>query len=469
MTAHDRPPLVGVDRAVPLVTGQMRRYVNLDYAASTPPLVAVARAVDALLPWYSSVHRGAGFPSQVSTAAYEGARQAVRTFIHARPGDAIIFTRNTTDAINLFASSLPDDAHVLAFAVEHHANMLPWRGHVRVSYLPVPASPDDALATLDDALTAMPAGYRLVAVTGASNVTGEVWPLDQIVRVAHRHEARVLVDAAQLAPHFPIDMQASDVDYLALSAHKMYAPFGSGALIGRDDWLRDAPPFLSGGGAVDFVTLDDVMWTSLPDRQEAGSPNVLGAVALGVACQALRGYGMDRLAAEELELAAYARRRLAEIPGITLYELWRGADVPRLGIVAFNVEGFYHSHLATILSAEHGVGVRHGCFCAHPFMQQLLDFDATEAASIRHDIACGRKDRVPGAVRISIGLGTTRQDIDDITQALMTIVTDGPSWGYRVVEASGEYVPDPETRLWPDLPLPLHSPMSIGGESSCHI
>ncbi len=391
----------------------------------------------------------------------------MRTFLHARHDDAIIFTRNTTDAINLLASSLPDGAHVLTFAVEHHANLLPWRqSQARVTYLPTPGSPSEALSSLEHALKKKPRGPLLVAVTGASNVTGEVWPLRQITSLAHRYGARVLADAAQLAPHFPIDLQEIDADYLALSGHKLYAPFGAGCLIGRGDWLHDAPPFLLGGGAVEFVTLNDVMWSSLPDRQEAGSPNVVGAVALGVACQTLGRFGMDRLAAEELEMAAYARSKLAEIPGVTLYELWSDGSVPRLGICSFNVQGFWHSQLAAILSAEYGVGVRHGCFCAHPFMQELLDCDTASAARIQQDIACGRKDKVPGAVRISIGLGTTRDDIDYAAQALTSIVSQGPQWSYRQVEESGEYVPVPETRAWPHLPLPLSAIPSVGSESS---
>ncbi len=467
MTVQQRPFLVGENQMVPLVSGSSCRYVNLDYAASTPPLASVAHAVDAFLPWYSSVHRGAGFRSQVSTAAYESARRAVHTFFHADVAAEVVFTRNTTDAVNLLASSLPDRTAVLAFATEHHANMLPWRrGHAEVHYLPVPSSPGDVLLLLEDRLKALANRHRLVAVTGASNVTGEVWPVRQIVDLVHRYDARVLVDAAQLAPHVPIDMQELGVDYLAMSGHKMYAPFGAGVLVGRSDWLGNAPPFLFGGGAVDFVTLDDVLWTSLPDRQEAGSPNVVGAVALGAACDTLSCYGMHRVAAEEIELANYARMELSKIPGITHYALWPDADVARLGIITFNLATYWHSLLAAILSAEFGVGVRHGCFCAHPFMVKLIGVNDARADRIHADIASGHKDRIPGAVRMSIGLGTTRADIDYFVAALESVLRDGPRWRYRVLGTSGEYVPDPDTRQWPDLPLSLRSPASMGGESS---
>jgi selenocysteine lyase/cysteine desulfurase len=449
------PTLVGAEVQVPLVSGRRSGYVDLDYAASTSALTEVANAVEAFLPWYSSVHRGAGFKSLLATAAYEGARQAVRDFFHARSTDAVIFVRNTTDAINLLASALPPDSEVLAFDIEHHANMLPWRRpELQVRYLPASGSPGDALAVLEDALRKSTRTTRLVAITGASNVTGEVWPVSGVVALAHRYGARVLLDGAQLAAHYPVDLEALGVDFFGFSAHKMYAPFGIGALIGPTDWLSSGPPFIRGGGAVDFVTLDSVLWSALPERQEAGSPNVVGAVALGTACRSLARYGMDRLSADELALAAQARRRLAAVPGVELYALWP-MDTPRLGIFAFNVLGFEHNQIAAILSAEYGIGVRHGCFCAHPLMLHLLHVADQEAVAIRHEIAAGNRGRVPGAVRASLGIGTTLDDIDRLCAALEEIVTDGPKWSYRLDTTSGEYVPDPETRPWPSLSIPL--------------
>ncbi len=462
-----RLTLVGADQRVPLITGEQRRYVNLDYAASTPALVPVAEAVESFLPWYSSVHRGAGFKSQVATAAYEGAREEIRRFFGARPDDAVLITRNTTDAINLLASALPEGTHVYAFGVEHHANMLPWRhAGLEVTYLPIPASPAEALERLEDALRGANDRHALVAVTGASNVTGEVWPHRQVVELGHRYGARVLLDGAQIAAHYPIDMAALEVDYLAVSGHKMYAPYGAGALLGRPDWLSAHDPYLYGGGAVDFVTLESVLWTALPERQEAGSPNVVGAVAMGAACRALGDYGMARLADEEMALARYARERVGRIAGVDRYGIWAG-DVPRLGIVAFNVHGYWHSQVAAVLSAEHGIGVRHGCFCAHPLMLHLLDVSAEEAGLVRDEIAHGQKGRVPGAVRASMGLGTTTEDVDALVSALESLVADGPRWQYRQEPDTGEYVPEPETRAWPALPVGLSSAaVSRGGESS---
>jgi selenocysteine lyase/cysteine desulfurase len=459
--------LVGSDDRVPLITGSESRYVNLDYSASTPPLAVVAAAVAEFLPWYSSVHRGAGYKSQVATAAYEGARRAVGRYFGARPDDAVLFVRNTTDAMNLLASALPTDTEVFAFALEHHANLLPWRRRgLRITYLPMPGDPGEAEAVLSRALEAPGAATRLVAVTGASNVTGEIWPLRELVEIAHRHGARVVIDAAQLAAHHPVDLTTLGADYLAASGHKMYAPFGAGVLIGRPDWLARQEPYLRGGGAVDFVTLDSVMWSALPDRQEAGSPNVVGAVAMGAACDALSDYGLARLAEHEKALATYARERLARIDRVEVYRLWP-EESDRLGIATFNLAGVPHSLLAAILSAEFGIGVRHGCFCAHPLMIHLLRVSDARADQIRAGIASGDKSVVPGAVRASMGIGTTTEDIDALVEAVEIIAAKGPSWTYRLDAPSGEYMPEPETRDLPNLRVALSAHHdAAGGESS---
>ena len=447
-----RPALLGADVEVPLVTGGWHRYVNLDYAASTPPFLEVSNAVANFLPYYSSVHRGAGYKSRVSTAAYEAARAAVRRFFSVRAQDVVIFTRNTTDSINLLASALPPRASVVTFASEHHASLLPWRRDtLRVTYLPAPRSACEAVEALGAHL-ALGARTDLVSVTGASNVTGELWPVREIARLAHRHGARVLLDAAQLAPHSAVSMEDLEVDYMAASGHKLYAPFGAGVLIGRPDWLREAEPYLRGGGAVDFVTTSDVLWSQLPERQEAGSPNVVGAVALAEATRVLERYGMGRLAAEELRLGTYARTALRTVPDIELYGLW-DADAPRIGVVLFNLRDYHHSQLAAILSSEYAIGVRHGCFCAHPLMLALLHVNRSEAASIRARMKAGDKLHVPGAVRLSIGLGTTEADIDYLVDALKGIIAKGPRWKYGVDPQTGEYAPTPDPRPWPPAEL----------------
>jgi len=439
---------VGDGLRVPLVNGGEVAYSNLDLAASAPALGSVADAVAEFLPWYSSVHRGAGFASMVATAAYKSARSRVASFVGARDADAVVFTRNTTEATNLLAWALPDDTEVVAFATEHHANLLPWRRR-ELTVLPPPPTPHAAVEELERSL-ARRSGRRprLVAVTGASNVTGELWPLDDIVRVAHRFGARVVVDAAQLAPHRRIDMDAWDVDYLALSGHKLYAPFGSGVLVGRGDWLQNGEPFLAGGGAVDFVTPSEVLWTELPARQEAGSPNVVGAVALGMACRTLTDAGMDRIAVEERVLLDRLLGGLDDIPAVQRYSMW-GPGSARIGVVTFNLSGVPPGLLAAVLSAEYGIGVRHGCFCAHPLMVHLLRIDGATVTSIQSQFQNGHRPMLPGAVRASIGLPTQVEHVDRLLAAVREIAEKGHRWEYRAVPGTDDYVPAPDPRPRP--------------------
>jgi selenocysteine lyase/cysteine desulfurase len=429
------PRMLGADTEVACVGGRMRRYANLDYAASTPVMQDVWNAVEAFVPWYSSVHRGSGVKSQVATAEYEGARDVVARFVGARPGDGVVFVRNTTEAINVLAASLPAGTRVLSSAVEHHANMLPWRRHdVRVM---APAGSADEL--LDAAERALRAErIDLVAVTGASNVTGEVWPVAELAELAHRHGAELFVDAAQLAPHRAIDMARSGVDHLALSGHKLYAPFGAGALVGR---LRDGEPLLAGGGAIKLVTLDDVIWAPAPDRFEAGSPNVVGVVALAAACRSLLALGMDAVAAHERSLAVRLWTALEAVPGLELLTLWPRGTVDRVGVATFNLAGYRDPLLAAILSAEHAIGVRHGCFCAHPLMTHLLGVPEAEARRLHAELRAGRTPQLPGAVRASIGLGTTVEDVDRLVAALHEIAANGPQSRYVHDAAHDEYRP----------------------------
>ncbi|WP_346119936.1 aminotransferase class V-fold PLP-dependent enzyme [Micromonospora coerulea] len=387
--------------------------INLDYAASAPCARAAADAVAELLPWYASVHRGAGALSRRCTLAYERARQTVGDFVGARAGDHVIFTRNTTDALNLLARALPAGTTVVTFAGEHHANLLPWpRGSVR---LPVPESPAGAVRALDAALgelrrDARPGLPVLVAVTGASNVTGERWPVAELARVARRHAARIVVDAAQLAPHAPVDLTALDVDYLALSGHKLYAPFGAGVLVGRSDWLDAAPPYLAGGGATGHVgaATHDVRWATGPARHEAGTPNLLGAVALAAVCAALGGADRDALHAREQRLLARLRTGLAALPHVVELRTF-APDAPRVGIVSFVVAGRNSAEVAAHLAGAHQIGVRDGLFCAHPLARRLL----TEAAA-----RSGRRDLPQTALRASIGLGSTVAEVDRLVAAL---------------------------------------------------
>ncbi|GAA2071499.1 aminotransferase class V-fold PLP-dependent enzyme [Actinomadura alba] len=403
---RDEIPLVlGADLEVPLKGGGLVRYANLDYAASAPCLEPVSAAVAAALPAYSSVHRGAGYASQLTTARYEQARHTVRAFVGARPDDALIFTRNTTDATNLLARCLPEGTTVVVFDTEHHASLLPWPKTVRLA---PPTSPGAAILAADQALATI-TGPTLLVVTAASNVTGELWPIAGLAHVAHRHGARILADAAQLVPHRPLNLAALGLDYVVFSGHKLYAPFGAGALVGRADWPARAEPYLRGGGAVTSVA-EITEWSDDPEaRHEAGTPNVLGAIALAAACDALSATGWTPLVETEERLLARLRAGLASIEGVRELALW-GPDYPRVGIVSFTVEGRIAREVAELLSAEHGVGVRDGKFCAHPFVRHLLRVD---------DGGCA--DATTGAVRASIGIGSTEEHVDRLIAGVRSI------------------------------------------------
>jgi selenocysteine lyase/cysteine desulfurase len=442
MTTAPRVPvaLVGDGVPVPCVDGHERPYLNLDAAASTGALPAVASAVEAFLPWYSSVHRGAGYKSRVATSAYEAARAAAMRFA-GRPidgDDVAILCRNTTEAINHLAYRLglrPDDV-VVTTVVEHHANLLPWARLCERRFVECGA---DGTFTVDDVVATLDAGPlpRLLALSGASNVTGWMPPLDAIVEAAHGRGVPVLVDGAQLAPHRPLP---TDVDYVAWSGHKMYAPFGAGVLIGPRATFADGDPFLAGGGAVDLVDLHEVAWTEPPEREEAGSPNVIGAVALHTAIDELATIGWDAIVAHDDELAGRLRDGLAAIPGVHL--LGPHGSVPVLPIAAFTIDGMPHPLVAARLSAEHGIGVRHGCFCAHPYLMRLLRLSAAEIDAYRHAVLAGDRRDIPGAVRASAGLSTTTADVDRFLAAVGEIAGGSP--------APVDYVQDDHTGdFWP--------------------
>ncbi len=439
-------PVLGRDVAVPLVTGGEVTYAALDQAASAPALQRVWDDVDvaAYAPYYGSVHRGAGYLSQLSTDLFENARRTVAEFLDCRADDQLVFTRSTTDSLNLLAAALPDGCEVFVFETEHHAALLPWQRAGRVTFLDAPDSPAQAVETLERALAARdPHGPALVCVTGASNVTGELWPVRELAAAAHAHGARIVLDAAQLAPHRAVSVRALDVDWVAFSGHKLYAPFGSGVLAGRADWLRDAEPYLAGrrrqphghparGRGV------DVRWHETAARHEAGSPNVIGAYAIASACKALTEAGFDALAAREEALVRAVREGLADVPEVRFLSLF-GDDAPRVGVLSFVVDGWNSSHFAAALSAEYGIGVRDGLFCAHPLVRRLLGGDTGGTGE------CGAPEAgALNAIRVSVGVGTPEEHVARFVRAVRELVRDGARWSYRTVD--GRCVPDTSGR-----------------------
>jgi cysteine desulfurase/selenocysteine lyase len=364
MNLRDR--IIGLDTKVPLLDGRLTTYVNLDNAASTPVLLDVMEAVERFMPYYSSVHRGTGFKSRVSSVAYDQAHEIIAQFVGADPEtNFVVFGKNTTEAINKLSYRLPlaDDAVIISSQMEHHSNDLPWRNRAQVVHVACTADGRLDEGDLDRKLAKYGGKVALVAVTGASNVSGFIQPIHRLARKAHQAGAKILVDAAQLAPHRRVDMKPDDhpdhLDFVAISAHKMYAPFGTGALIGPKHVFMQGPPEYPGGGTVEVVTLDEVHWAGMPDRDEAGSPNVVGAVAMAVAAKTLMEIGLDNVAAHEEELIAYTLECLGQVTGIQIYGQSDPAKASeKVGAIPFNLKGVSHFLVAAILGYEGGIGVR---------------------------------------------------------------------------------------------------------------
>lgn len=446
-SADIRQRVVGVDMKAPLFDGTKQPYVNFDNAATTPAFWDVLETIDLFMPWYASVHRGRGFKAEISSTAFDDAREVVGRFFGADlSSQAVIFVKNATEAINKAARrlALTRDDVVLVSLMEHHSNDLPWRGQGHVVHVAV--GPDGAL-DMDD-LRRKFAEYgravKLLAITGASNVTGWINPIHELAELAHSYGVPILVDAAQLAPHRAIHMRpAGDpghIDFLVASAHKLYAPFGSGVLIGPRRFFAEGAPDYSGGGTVEIVTAGDVYWAAPPERDEAGCPNVIGAVALAAACRTLSEIGMERLAGHEAGLTRYALSELGKIAGI---EIYGDADperaAARIGVIPFNLRGMSHHLVAAVLDVEHGIGVRNGCFCAQPYVFHLLNIPEPVAWSWRKEVVAGVRAHLPGLVRISFGCYNTREEIDRLMQALRNIAAGEIAGVYDQDRASGAY------------------------------
>jgi selenocysteine lyase/cysteine desulfurase len=417
-TLPARERLVGGDLLVP-VGGVPRRYVDLDAAATTSASEAVVRAVQGFLPWYSSVHRGAGAKSRFSSARYEEARESLVRFVGADPATHVaLFPRNTTEGLNLlaFRLGLTRDDVVVTTAVEHHANLLPWRRHARLRIVDVDRSGTFDVGAVVAALDARPTP-RVLAVSGASNVTGWLPELSAIAAAARERGVLVVIDGAQLVPHRPVDMAALGIDALAWSGHKMFAPFGAGCLVVDRRLLVEGEPFLVGGGAVRAVSYDEVVWADPPDRDDAGSPNVVGVVALAAAAEELHATrGASR--SHEDVLVRALDEELATVPG--LRRLGPAAG-DRLPLAAFVIDGMPYGEVAGRLAEEHGIEVRSGCFCAHPYLSRLLALGDDEVARFHADARADRDDRLPGAVRVSCSSATDPADVAILGEALRAV------------------------------------------------
>jgi len=384
-----------------------RPLVYLDNAATTQKPRCV---VDAMTEEYfnanANVHRGVHFLSQQATELHEQARETVRRFINARSMAEVIFTRGTTESINLVASSfgqafMAEGDEVIITAMEHHSNIVPWqllreRAGIKIKVCPIT---DDGRLDIEGLVSLFTSATRLVSVTAVSNVLGTVNPLKEIIAIAHAHDVPVLVDAAQAAAHAPIDVQALDCDFLALSGHKVYGPTGIGVLYGREALLEQMPPYMGGGEMIGKVTFEHTTYNELPYKFEAGTPDYIATTGLARAIDYVSDLGFDAIQAHERDLTAYALGQLAEIPEMRIFG--PADDAVHDPVVSFLVGQIHHLDLGTLLDRL-GIAVRTGHHCAEPLMHRL---------------------GIEGTVRASFALYNTRDEVDALCAAIRRVAT----------------------------------------------
>jgi len=419
-----RRMVVGVDTPVPLKNGQLVTGINFDNAATTPPFKSVLKAVIMFSPWYSSIHRGTGYKSRFSAKVYEDARYETLKFVGADPiYYTAIFVKNTTEAINKLSYTLckkTKKCMILSTSMEHHSNDLPWRDKYNIDYININSDGTLSMNDLKLKLKKYENVVKLVTITGASNVTGVKNPIHDIAKLCHKNGVKILVDGAQLVPHCPVAMgnpgEPESIDFLVFSAHKMYAPFGTGVLIGPKEVFMKGAPDYTGGGTVKYVTHDYVGWDDPPEKEEAGSPNVIGAAALMASIHTLNTLGMKNIEEYEKKLTYYALNKLKEIPEVILYD-----EVPienRVGIIPFNIKGICYNKTAELLSDIGGISTRCGCFCAQPYVQCLLKLSPNQVNNYINNPNVKR----PGMVRISFGIYNTISEIDTFINVLKGII-----------------------------------------------
>lgn len=443
VSARLRQNIKGIDHKVPVLGKRLQKYTYFDNAASTPPLVSVLKEMDDYLNWYSGVHRGMGYKSMLSTRLYDDCHAIIAEFVGADPDrDTVILVKNTTEAINKLSYRLqlwPRDI-VIITDMEHHSNELPWRARAQIKYLPVDKKGILDIESLHDLFRMYFPRIKLLAVCGASNVTGHMNDVHQLAEIAHSYGCKILVDGAQLIPHQPFDMKPHShighIDFLAFSGHKIYAPFGSGVLIGPREFFKPGSPEYQGGGTIKMVFKDKIIWAEPPDKEEAGSPNVVGTYALAKTLQYLSNLGMNKLTAYEAELANYTWQELQTVKQIKVY-----GDMPRVGVVSFNVADLPHALVGAILGYEAGIGLRTGCFCAQNYVRHLLGVkeDPQQVGWYEQN----RIDKLPGMVRISLAPYNTRPEVDHLILWLKRIVENRYHFQrrYKYSPAQGGYIP----------------------------
>ncbi|WP_069999561.1 aminotransferase class V-fold PLP-dependent enzyme [Cellulosilyticum sp. I15G10I2] len=413
----------GIEVPIQLISGKYVIPINFDNAATTPPLKKVDTFIYDNLLLYSSIGRG-GQKSAYCTEAYELSRQEILNFFNLteQDGYTTIYVKNTTEGLNFLANILCGHKmdKVLATRMEHHANDLPWRMAAHTLYIDVDYEGKLNLQHIKEKLERGQGTIKYVTVTAASNVTGYINPIHDIARLAHQYGAMIIVDAAQLVAHRRIDMKGTGkddaIDFLVFSGHKMYAPFGSGVVIGLKEIFDKKSPYLVGGGTVTAVFDDDVYWKNTPQKNEAGTPNFLGAMSIVAAMIVLSEIGFDEISSHEERLKQRLLSGLARIPQIICYG--DSKDSNRLGVVSFNIRDIHYERMAQLLADIRGVAVRSGCFCAQPYVARLLGISNEE----RYRYMLNKDLKLPGMLRASLGLYNTEEEVDEFLNTIEHII-----------------------------------------------
>lgn len=382
-----------------------RPLVYLDNGATTQkPRCVVEAMTEEYYSVNANVHRGVHFLSQKATELHEASRETVRSFINAQSINEIVFTRGTTESINLLASCFGDafmneGDEVIVSVMEHHSNIVPWqllaeRKGIKLRVIPMT---DSGVLMLDEYEKLFNDRTRIVSVAHVSNVLGTVNPIKEMVRIAHAHGVPVLVDGAQSTPHFAVDMQLLDCDFFAFSAHKIYGPTGVGVLYGKEKWLDKLPPYQGGGEMIKNVSFEKTTFNELPYKFEAGTPDYIGTHALAVALDYVSKIGMDNIYSHERELTSYAMQQMRQIDGIRIF----GTAADKDAVISFLVGNIHHLDMGTLLDRL-GIAVRTGHHCAEPLMHRL---------------------GIEGTVRASFALYNTKEEVDILVAGIKRVAS----------------------------------------------
>lgn len=430
MSENYRNLFIGIDTPVFLANGLPAIPINFDNGATTPPLKCALNSIidNALI--YGPIARGAGQKGELCTKKYEDARDIILDFFNLKGNKnyTVIYTKTTTESLNILANILIKNKKdkILTTRMEHHANDLPWRHSATVEYVDVDELGRINILDIEDKLIENKGQIKYVSITGASNVTGYINDIHAIASVCHKYGAKIIVDAAQLIAHKEINMKGNNIseqiDFLVFSAHKAYAPFGSGAIVGLVQDLDTLDPFLRGGGCVDSVFDESVMWNPLPSLLEAGSPNFLGIMAMVSALQELKSIGFDNIQAHEMKIKNYLIEEMKKIPNLILY-----ADVDhtddRLGVISFNIRNLKFDKVSQRLADEVGIATRCSKFCAHTYVNRLMgasdDVAYEDVINAHINKTCSQF----GMVRVSLGLYNTIEEAEKFIVALTNLAT----------------------------------------------